>query len=148
MTLTNWLLATLLITTPAPDTTLVRIVGDTTVARSIHGQVAWLNMWEDAHIDPRIIANIIRVESGGDSLALGALGEVGLGQIRPHLWLGLWPECGSDLWTVRTNVCYVIRIWRHMRDTRGSRHAALMAYNGCKPTRPCTYPQRVLQGMN
>lgn len=133
-----------LLFSPPADTVLTEIVGDTAVARSIEGQVAWLNEWEGADIEPIIIAHIIRVESGGDSTAVGALGELGVGQVRPEYWLGIWPECGTDLRSTRTGVCYTIRIYRYWRDKLGSRYLALRAYNGCEPGDECPYTKRVL----
>lgn len=139
---------------------LVAILADTTppprrdaaphlwrIAETIQGTVGWYNRWEGWHVDPVIIASIIRHESGGDSAAVGAVGEIGLGQIRPELWLGTWPECGDNLYRIRDNVCYTIRIWRWNKTRRGTLREAALAYNGCHELWPCAdvYPARVLQ---
>lgn len=118
-------------------------------------RVAALSRWYG--VDPRLVARLIYVESRGDPDALGPpitirvrgslvrTRAVGLGQIVPEIWDGSFPECGRDLTSVRTNVCYTVRVWRHYRERfPGDPTAALLAYNGCVSDHCAWYAGAVL----
>lgn len=114
-----------------------------------------LSEWYD--VSPTRIARLIWVESRGDSMALGRpirvrVGDrlittraVGLGQIVPELWLGVFPECGTDLHSVRDNVCHTVRIWRYYKDHHHPDiNGALLAYNGCRSEHCDWYDDAIL----
>ena len=95
------------------------------------------------NLAPELVAGIIMRESFGDSLALGQPfrlrinGEVistraiGLMQIVEPLWLGVYPECGDDLFSAETNICYGSNIYKYFLDgTKGNHSRALVAYSG------------------
>lgn len=61
-------------------------------------------------VDVFVTAAIIITESNVHILAKGLAGEIGLAQINPKYWRGRFPECGSNLWNPRTNICYETHI--------------------------------------
>lgn len=121
------------------------------LAHTIRATAEWYG------VRPTRIARLIWVESRGDPLAQGRpirvrVGNrwvwtraVGLGQIVPELWEGVYPECGQDLFQVRTNVCYTVRIWKYYRQTHHpDLHASLLAYNGCRRPSCSWYASSIL----
>lgn len=108
------------------------------MARTVRATAEWYD------VDPLRIARLIYVESLADTTALGrpirvrAGDEVvetrahGLGQIVPELWYGVYPECGPDVATMRTQVCYAVLVWLYYRDRFPSERLALLGYNGCR----------------
>jgi len=126
---------------PPPDSHLWRL------AATIREQVDTVNARTGDDVDPLMIAGIIHVESGGDSLAVSHVGAVGLGQIMPKVWGGVFPQCGEDLRSLETGVCYTINVWRYYRGRFPEQpRRALLAYNGCRPAWPCAhqYPRWVM----
>ncbi len=119
--------------------------GDTALARIIHNHAT------RESIDPRLIANLIRVESAFNPRAVGPpititinntphhTNAIGLGQIVPEFWLGTHPECGSDLFNPLTNICYTVLVYKHYLNKYSSPHRALLAYNGCQPGWSCDW---------
>lgn len=63
-------------------------------------------------------------------------GAVGLTQVVPKYWLGVYPECGDDLYgDIYTQVCYGMRVYLTYYAQYGSPETAWWAYNGCTPAR-------------
>lgn len=59
-------------------------------------------------------------------------GAVGLTQVVPRYWDGVYEECGESLRDVFTQICYASRIYLHyLEQAGGDSVMALYAYNGC-----------------
>lgn len=96
------------------------------IAQKIHGIAYWFD-----DVDPFMVARLVYTESRGDSLAVSSVGAVGLGQIRPSVWLGEFPQCGDDLRKVRDNLCYTIHILDYYQKSSPTQEIALLSYVGC-----------------
>ena len=96
-------------------------------------------------LPPELIAGIMLHESGGHEAVEGQLftlarssGEnipsiraKGLMQIVWELWEGVFPECGTDIFLPRVNICYGTKIFRIYVDREnGNYEQALVAYSG------------------
>ncbi|MBU8920797.1 MAG: lytic transglycosylase domain-containing protein [Bacteroidales bacterium] len=96
-------------------------------------------------LPPELVAGIMLHESGGQEEVVGqpftlirSFGESlynkraqGLMQIVWELWEGIYPECGTDILTAPTNICYGTRIYRLYVDREeGDYLSALRAYSG------------------
>lgn len=93
--------------------------------------------------DPWRLAGMITVENPWlDSAKVSYAGAVGLMQVIPRFWEGRFPECGDDLRTVRTNLCYGARI--AILQARHGPRAGLLAYNGCTRRECAWYADSVL----
>lgn len=116
------------------------------LAHTVRATAEWVG------VDPLLIARLIWVESRADSMALGpeikvrvrgrlvSTRAVGLGQVVPEIWLGVLPQCGDDLYSVRDNVCYTVHIWRYFRDREHpDMVAAALGYNGCRVGWDCDW---------
>jgi len=108
------------------------------IAKKIYGTTYW-----HENVNPELIARLIYIESRSDSLAISSVGAIGLGQIRPEIWLHVFPECGDDLKRVRDNVCFTVKIFKHYQNVASSLHEALLLYNGCKSSHCYWYPNAV-----
>jgi len=109
------------------------------IARTVLGTTFW------AGGNPYTAARVIRTESHGDSMAVSAVGAVGLGQIRPEVWLGVFPSCGNNLFRVRDNVCYTVHVLNYYMSHWPHREA-LLRYNGCRVGWGCEgYANRVME---
>lgn len=111
------------------------------IARTIRGTARW---WD---VDPLLVARLVRSESWVDSTAVSSVGALGLGQVRPEIWLGAFPSCGQNLLRVRDNVCHTVRILRYyIERAGGDMHEALAGYSGgCRIGGPCEwYVRRIL----
>lgn len=110
------------------------------LARTIYGTARWEG------VDPVLIARLVRAESGLDTTAVSVIGALGLGQIIPEIWRGVFPTCGPNLLSVRDNICYTVKIWKLSIDKHRDLHEALSAYSGgCRYTGPCSwYVRKVL----
>jgi hypothetical protein len=97
-------------------------------------------------LDTRLVSGLLLVENPWlDPGAVSHAGAVGLFQVMPTVWDGVYPDCG-DLSTVAGNMCYGLRILRHYLDRHDNDFdRALLAYNGCRPhwTSCNWYPSRV-----
>lgn len=86
---------------------------------------------EKNYLPPALIAAIIIEESEFNPTAVGKAGEMGLMQIHPKYWKGRFPDCGSNLLDIRTNLCYGTRILRHYIDVEeGAIFKGVKRYNG------------------
>lgn len=73
-----------------------------------------------------IFRRLIARESGWNPQALGALGEIGLGQLRPEFH----GHPLLDLWDPRTNLSVSCAYLRRLYEATGSWRRALEAYHG------------------
>lgn len=93
-------------------------------------------VYDDANITglpPEFYLALMRVENPWlDPWIENWYGAVGITQVVPRYWEGVYPECGEDLNEIRTQVCYGARIYLHYLDSwGGDPNLALYAYNGC-----------------
>lgn len=79
-------------------------------------------------------------------------GAVGLTQVVPRYWEGIFPECGEDIRRdIYTQICYGARIYHHYLERTGDPELALYAYNGCtrmhrlRNARCINYPRWVME---
>ena len=93
-------------------------------------RLAWVVVQAGYRYDvpPELIASVIVVESYLDSTAISSAGAVGLMQIMPNWWAGVYPECGSSLPDPETNICYGTRILSWYLEYFD--HKVLSALNG------------------
>jgi soluble lytic murein transglycosylase-like protein len=88
-----------------------------------------------------LVAGIIMQESAVNHTAVSVAGAQGLMQIIPSWWIGVYPECGNDLFDPETNICYGTEIFRFFLDeANGNRAEALARYSG----QAKNYSQRVM----
>ena len=73
-------------------------------------------------IDPVLFASLIKAESYGNPNAVSVAGALGLTQVIPGLWVGIYPECGPTYLNSPdgigfknpvTNICYGTSILNH-----------------------------------
>lgn len=84
-------------------------------------------------VSPIILVAIVMQESNGDSSAVSYAGAVGLMQIMPNIWRGVFPECGDNLLVPETNICYGAHIYAlYLRAEDNSPKQALRRYSGDK----------------
>ena len=79
----------------------------------------------------RLIVGVIKTENPwllADTV--NWYGATGLMQVVPRLWLGRYPECGTDLTNVRTNICYGAQVLRWHIRVAGSLDQGLADYSG------------------
>ncbi len=82
-------------------------------------------------LDPKLVGAVIWVESHGNPNAVSVAGAIGLMQVMPDIWLGVYPECGDDLFDPDTNLCYGTRILRyHIEQADGDTLQGLRDYSG------------------
>jgi hypothetical protein len=77
-----------------------------------------------------LVTAIVLEESRGTPRARGKVGEIGLMQIHPRFWRGVFPDCGKDLWNIKTNICYGTNILRMAMSKSGTSKKAIAWYNG------------------
>jgi soluble lytic murein transglycosylase-like protein len=102
-------------------------------------------------LTPEFYLALIRVENPWlDPEIQNGYGAVGLTQVVPRYWQDVFPECGTNLTEIYTQVCYGGRIFMHYLNTwDGNEVLALYAYNGCTASRReamqrCVdYPHRI-----
>lgn len=95
---------------------------------------------ERHEIEPELVGRLIWVESRGDSLATSPVNAQGLMQVMPRYWQGEYPECGDNLYRVRDNICYGVKILRMYKNAHpGDLREALLAYNGCVTRSKCSW---------
>jgi len=93
---------------------------------------------EEAGIEPAMLAAVVAQESRCRPTALGGAGEVGLGQIHPHVWTRTLKKEGliqgpEDLWEPETNLrCAAYILSRQVKRSK-STWSALRRYNGAGP---------------
>ena len=92
-----------------------------------------------SRVNPRLLALTVYRESRCDVKALGAAGEIGLGQVHPRWWrddlveIGLI-EADGDLWDPETNLAAMAHVLRVMDErAEGNVFEALRRYNGSGP---------------
>jgi soluble lytic murein transglycosylase-like protein len=95
---------------------------------------------QTTHLPPELIAGVMLHESNGDSIVEGSTFWIndstharakGLMQIVWEFWEGVYPECGDNVFTIRTNLCYGAHILRFYMDrTNQNVDRALSAYSG------------------
>lgn len=75
---------------------------------------------------------VARVENwSGHPLAVSSAGAVGIMQVHPPAWQGVFPDCGEDLFDPQVNACYGVRILGYYLIRHdGNEFSALAAYNG------------------
>jgi soluble lytic murein transglycosylase-like protein len=86
----------------------------------------------EVDIDPAWLAITVWRESGCDSAARGAAGEIGLTQINPKVWsavIGASPD-GWEMWDPQSNLRYSAMILRRLRDSSASEREMFRKYNG------------------
>lgn len=89
----------------------------------------------EVDIDPAWLAVTVWRESGCNSAARGAAGEIGLTQINPKVWaetLGASPD-GWEMWNPESNLRYSAMILRQLRDSSSSEREMFRKYNGKGP---------------
>ena len=84
-------------------------------------------------IDPWLLSATVTRESGCNPKALGSVGEIGLGQVHPDVWVDTLKAEGvikskSDLWKVRTNLRATAFVLKTV--TSPSMHTTFRRYNG------------------
>jgi len=90
-------------------------------------------------VDPWMLAVTVHRESGCDPDARGLVGEIGLAQINPPVWMSALRDAGivtraRDLYDVRTNLRAAAFILREgHRAAAGSAYGAFRRYNGSGP---------------
>lgn len=117
---------------------------------NIAHRVAWLTVQyaKENNLPPLLVSAVILEESRVKPMARGLVGEIGLMQIHPKYWRGVFPECGNNLWNIRTNICYGTRVLRwSVEESDFDLISALHGYNGrvrkvSKATK--TYTDKVL----
>ena len=120
----------------APDSTTLLIheiagrFGGDVQARSMAGHI--IRYARIHHLAPNLVVAVVLAESGGNARAVSSVGALGLMQVYPRYWQGIYPECGVDLFDVETNICYGTRILRHYLDRAkaDSLSLALNRYSG------------------
>lgn len=93
-----------------------------------------------------LVVGVVRVENPWLIPDISShAGAVGIMQVIPRFWLGVFPECGYDLASVDDNVCVGTGALRHFMERNGGLTSSLLAYNGCAGGGRCSeYPSRVL----
>lgn len=90
-------------------------------------------------VDPRVLATTVYRESGCREDALGAVGEVGLSQIYPKVWLEALQSEGlvttaDDLWDPATNLLAGAYVLAQAQEAAGGDLAGTFRrYNGSGP---------------
>jgi hypothetical protein len=103
---------------------------------------------ERAGVDPLLVVAVIAYENPGlDPDAVSPAGAMGIMQVMPHWKASFRTDCGDNLHSVSTNICFGVRILRlHIDDARGSMERGLLAYVGCVKDLACRqYPGLVLR---
>ena len=93
-------------------------------------------------VPPALVFGVMLVENAAfDPFVRGGVGEVGLMQVRPNIWLPeLGPSLGWDLEDEVTNIRFGVAILRrYANKSRGNWEETLLRYNGWGPQ----YPGRV-----
>lgn len=86
---------------------------------------------ERNNLPPALLAAIIIEESELIPTARGKAGELGLMQVYPKYWENRFPDCGTDLLDIKTNICYGSRILRrYIDEENGSMINGIRKYNG------------------
>jgi len=81
-------------------------------------------------IDPQLAFRLVRAESSFEPSAVSSVGAVGLTQVMPATASWLFPGTRrEDLLEPRFNLRVGFRYLRHLLDTYGDAHLALLAYN-------------------
>lgn len=119
------------------------------MARRLARRAAWPLVAETYRngLDVATVLSIIHVESNFHPNATSSVGARGLMQVSPE-WLGVWRECGRDLYDIDDNLCAGTSIlaW-YLRRHQGDFRRAMLGYNGCvhgTNTPDChTYPDKV-----
>lgn len=91
--------------------------------------------WADLlDINPRLALAVAYVENpSADSLARSKAGAIGIMQVMPTVWLGVFhQQCkGSDLINIETNVCYGMHILKHYLDECSRMYERELSINRC-----------------
>ncbi|MGH7578394.1 MAG: lytic transglycosylase domain-containing protein [Longimicrobiales bacterium] len=119
------------------------------MARPIARRAAWplVEQTRRNGLDVATVLSVIHVESNFRPNATSSMGARGLMQVMP-IWLGVWRECGRDLYDIDDNLCNGTSVlaW-YMRRYKGNFRRAMLGYNGCVHginTPDChRYPDRV-----
>ena len=82
-------------------------------------------------VDTALALDVSHAENWtGNRKAKSPAGAIGLMQVMP-LWLGTFPECGTDLYDGPTNTCYGIQILRqYLIECGRNTFCATNKYNG------------------
>lgn len=126
-----------------------------TLTDSVAFQIA-LAIYEDSNLTGlpgSFYLGLIRVENPWmDPWIENSYGAVGLTQVVPRYWEGVYPECGEDLRkSIYTQICYGARVYMYYLGVWQDEALALYAYNGCtlahrEASARCTnYPKWVLE---
>jgi soluble lytic murein transglycosylase-like protein len=98
------------------------------------------------HLRPSLLSALVRVESRCQPDAIGAKGELGLGQIKPETWAaGTYTR--AQLLTPRYNLLATARHLRRLVNLCGDERGALGVYSGlrtCRQGRASRYARTVL----
>jgi hypothetical protein len=104
------------------------------------------------HIDPRLIASVMIVESRGNPFAISSRDAVGIMQIHVPTWARTVDEEGINLFKIEDNVEFGVRILRRYIEDYGH-DEGIKRYNGWNPATPeastaDAYLQKVTQIYN
>lgn len=98
------------------------------------------------HLRPSLLSALVRVESRCKVDAIGAKGELGLGQIKPETWAaGAYTR--AQLLTPRYNLLATARHLRRTIDLCGDERGGIGVYSGlrtCRKGRASRYARAVL----
>jgi soluble lytic murein transglycosylase-like protein len=89
------------------------------------------------HIDPRLVASVMIVESRGDPFAISSRNAVGIMQIHIPTWGSTADQEGINLFKIEDNVDFGVRILRDYVRKYG-RDEGIERYNGWAPDAPET----------
>jgi soluble lytic murein transglycosylase-like protein len=103
---------------------------------------------ERTGVDPLLVVAVIAYENPElDPGAVSPAGALGIMQVMPRWKASFRNDCGDDLLSVDTNICFGVRILQlHIDDAGGSMERGLLAYVGCVKDLACRrYPELVLR---
>lgn len=95
-------------------------------------QIAFYSVYysKDKSFSPILVAAIILEESNAKPTAKGLAGEIGLMQIHPRFWRGVFPECGRNLFNIKTNICYGTNVLQLAMKKYNKTDHGIALYNG------------------
>lgn len=99
-------------------------------------------------VNPLLVSAIVKIENPwliNDTTSFA--GATGIMQVMPSVWREEFPECGSNLEDMNTNICTGISILHRYleRESERALDRTLLRYNGCVNTVGCeSYTRKVL----
>lgn len=98
-------------------------------------------------VNPWLVVAVVRIENPWlkpDTVSYA--GAVGIMQVMPRFWSGVFDNCGTALDEIDDNVCVGVRVLNFYlrRESSKALRLGLLAYNGCQGG-PCTsYAKKVM----